>query len=222
MHRLALGFVLLAACSKADKAPPAKDPYVHVVQGETAQAADPTKLPAPGTAPAPVTVDKELPMWNVPIKTLTGKDAKLADFKGKALMVVNVASKCGLTPQYTTLEALQKKYAARGFTVIGFPCNQFGGQEPGSAEEIQEFCSTTYGVTFPMMEKIEVNGPGRHEIYKALTALKDASGHDGDIRWNFEKFVVSSDGTKITRFSPKTTPDDPAVIAAVEDALPKP
>ncbi|MBA3819053.1 MAG: glutathione peroxidase [Deltaproteobacteria bacterium] len=160
-------------------------------------------------------------MWNVPIKTLDGKLAKLADFKGKALMLVNVASKCGLTPQYATLEALQKKYAAQGFTVIGFPCNQFGGQEPGTAEEIEQFCSTTYGITFPMMEKIDVNGPGRHEIYKALTPLKDTKGEDGDIRWNFEKFVVSADGTQITRFSPKTKPDDPAVIAAVEAALPK-
>ena len=162
-------------------------------------------------------------MWNVPIKTLQGKDAKLSDFKGKALLLVNVASKCGLTPQYTTLEALQKKYGPQGFTVVGFPCNQFGGQEPGSAEEIQQFCSTNYGITFPIMEKIEVNGPGRHEVYKSLTAIKDTKGEpdDGNIRWNFEKFVISADGTQITRFSPKTTPDDPAVIAAVEAALPK-
>ena len=220
MHRLALVLVVLAGCSKAEKAPEPKDPYV--VKGPVAASADPANLPPPGTAPAPVTVDKELPMWNVPLKTLDGKDAKLADFKGKALMLVNVASKCGLTPQYTTLEALQKKYAAQGFTVIGFPCNQFGGQEPGSAEEIQQFCSTNYGITFPIMEKIEVNGPGRHEVYKTLTAIKDTTGKDGDIHWNFEKFVVSADGTQITRFSPKTTPDDPAVIAAVEAALPKP
>ena len=160
-------------------------------------------------------------MWNTPIHTLQGKDAKLADFKGKALMLVNVASKCGLTPQYAQLEDLQKKYAAKGFTVIGFPCNQFGGQEPGSAEEIETFCAKNYGVTFPMMEKIDVNGPGRHAIYKELAPLADAAGHTGDIRWNFEKFVVSADGTQITRFDPKTTPDDPKVIAAVEAALPK-
>ena len=222
MYRLALVSVVVAGCSKGDKEPlpaKAKDPYV--MQGPTAKTADPANLPPPGTAPPAVTVDKELPMWNVPIKTLQGKDTKLADLKGKALMLVNVASKCGLTPQYTALEALQKKYGPKGFTVVGFPCNQFGGQEPGSAEEIEQFCSTTYGVTFPMMEKIEVNGPGRHEIYKSLTALKDASGHEGDIRWNFEKFVVSADGTQITRFHPKTAPDDPAVIAAVEAALPK-
>lgn len=219
MHRLALVCLLVAGCSKSEKPPEPADP--HVVRGPVAEAADPAKLPPPGTAPEPVTVAKDLPMWNVPIKTLDGKDAKLADFKGKALMLVNVASKCGLTPQYTTLEALQKKYGAQGFTVVGFPCNQFGGQEPGTAEEIQQFCSTTYGITFPIMEKIEVNGPGRHEIYKALTAIKDAAGHEGDIRWNFEKFVVSADGTHVTRFAPKTKPDDPAVIAAVEAALPK-
>jgi glutathione peroxidase len=195
---------------------------VEPKHGPTAAAADPSKLPPPGNAPAPIKITKELdPMWNAPIKTLQGKDAKLADFKGKALLLVNVASKCGLTPQYSTLEALQKKYEPQGFTVVGFPCNQFGGQEPGSAQEIQEFCSTTYGVTFPMMEKIEVNGPGRHPIYQALTPLADPSGVSGDIRWNFEKFVVSADGTQITRFSPKTTPDDPTLIAAVEAALPK-
>ena len=155
------------------------------------------------------------------VTALDGSPADLHDHEGEALLIVNVASKCGLTPQYETLEALQKKYAPQGFTVVGFPCNQFGGQEPGTAEEIQQFCSSTYGVTFPMMEKVEVNGPGRHPIYQALTPLKDSSGHTGDIRWNFEKFVVSADGTQVTRFSPKTKPDDPAVIAAVEAALPK-
>jgi len=216
MKKLALA-VLLVACSKHE--PPKAAP--PVVQGETAAASDPAKLPPPGTAPAPAAVDKDSPMWNASINTLQGKPMHLADYKGKALMIVNVASKCGLTPQYETLEAVQKKYESKGFTVIGFPCNQFGHQEPGTAQEIQTFCSTTYGVTFPMTEKIEVNGPGRHEIYKVLTPLADAEGHTGDIRWNFEKFVVSADGTKITRFSPKTTPDDPAVIAAIEAALPK-
>ncbi|MDB4960016.1 MAG: glutathione peroxidase [Myxococcales bacterium] len=223
MKRIALVATVLAASACAKKEPPApKDPAPpQVVQGPTAAKADPVNLPPAGTAPPPVTVDKEIPMWNVALKTLQGKDAKLADFKGKALMLVNVASKCGLTPQYSTLEALQKKYGPKGFTVVGFPCNQFGGQEPGSAQDIEEFCSTTYGVTFPMMEKVDVNGTGRHEIYKELTALADAKGYTGDIRWNFEKFVVSADGTKITRFHPQTTPDDPTVIAAVEAALPK-
>ena len=160
-------------------------------------------------------------MWNTPLKTLKGEPTSLATFKGKALLVVNVASKCGLTPQYTQLEDLQKKYAAKGFTVVGFPCNQFGGQEPGSPEQIAEFCSATYGVTFPMMEKVEVNGAGRHPIYTELTAIPDATGHTGDIRWNFEKFVVSADGTKVTRFAPSTKPDDPTVIAAIEASLPR-
>jgi glutathione peroxidase len=219
MPRLAvalLGFATLGGCSKKEPAYDQKP-----IQGAHAAAADPANLPAPGTAPAPVPVDKDLPMWNAAIKTLQGKDTNLASYKGKALLLVNVASKCGLTPQYSALEALQKKYEPKGFTVIGFPCNQFGKQEPGSAQEIETFCSTTYGVTFPMMEKVEVNGPGRHEIYKTLTPLADAKGHTGDIRWNFEKFVVSADGTKITRFDPEVTPDDPKVIAAIENALPK-
>ena len=160
-------------------------------------------------------------IWQTPIKTLDGKPTTLAAFKGKELLVVNVASKCGLTPQYAQLEALQKKYEGQGFTVVGFPCNQFGGQEPGTAEEIEEFCSTTYGVTFPMMEKVEVNGAGRHPIYDKLTTVADGSGHTGDIRWNFEKFVISADGKTITRFSPKTVPDDPSVVATIEKGLPR-
>jgi glutathione peroxidase len=171
---------------------------------------------------ATVTVTKELdPMWKAPIKTLKGEATTLEKYRGKALMLVNVASQCGNTPQYTQLEELQKKYGAKGFTVIGFPSNQFGGQEPGSAEEISEFCAKNYGITFPIMEKIEVNGPGRHAIYKALTPIADGSGNNGDIHWNFEKFVVSADGKHITRFAPKTKPDDPTVVAAVEAALPK-
>jgi glutathione peroxidase len=158
-------------------------------------------------------------MWDAPIHTLQGAATTLGQYRGKALLLVNVASKCGLTPQYTTLEALHEKLAPRGFSVIGFPCNQFGAQEPGTPEQIQTFCSATYGVTFPLSEKIEVNGAGRHPIYQALTAVADASGHKGDIRWNFEKFVVSADGTKITRFHPQTAPDDPAVIAAIEAGL---
>ena len=160
-------------------------------------------------------------VYDFSARDIDGQERSLAEWRGRWLLVVNVASKCGLTPQYTQLEELQKKYGPKGFTVIGFPCNQFGGQEPGTAEEIQTFCSTNYGVTFPIMEKIEVNGPGRNEIYKELTQLSDDSGHTGDIRWNFEKFVVSADGTKVTRFSPKTTPDDPKVVAAIENGLPK-
>jgi glutathione peroxidase len=160
-------------------------------------------------------------LWSAPIHTLQGTPTQLADYRGKALLLVNVASECGLTPQYTALEALHEKLAAKGFTVIGFPCNQFGGQEPGTAAQIQAFCSTTYGVTFPLTEKIAVNGAGRHPIYRELTAIADAAGHAGDIRWNFEKFVVSADGATITRFSPETTPDDPAVLAAISAGLPR-
>jgi glutathione peroxidase len=221
MTKLGLALLALAACSKDPAKQPAPEP-APVIRGDTAKAEDPANLPPAGTAPPAATMTKEqAAMWDAPIKTLQGKPTTLADHKGKALLLVNVASQCGLTPQYSTLEALQKKYAAKGFTVIGFPCNQFGEQEPGSAEEIQTFCSTKYGVTFPMMEKIDVNGANRHPIYKALTPIADASGESGDIRWNFEKFVVSADGTKITRFDPKTKPDDPKLIAALEAALPK-
>jgi len=156
---------------------------------------------------------------SLPINTLQGDASSLADFGRKAILAVNVASKCGLTPQYTGLEALQAQYADRGFTVVGFPCNQFGGQEPGSAEEIETFCSTTYGVTFPMMEKIDVNGDGRHPIYQELTKAADAEGHSGDIRWNFEKFLIAPDGS-VTRFSPMVAPDDAGLVSAIEGALP--
>jgi glutathione peroxidase len=158
-------------------------------------------------------------IFTEPIHTLRGDDSSLGAFDGNTILAVNVASKCGLTPQYTGLEELQKTYGDRGFTVVGFPCNQFGGQEPGSAEEIESFCSTTYGVTFPMMEKIDVNGDERHPIYAELTKTADAEGHSGDIRWNFEKFLIEPDGT-VTRFSPMVTPQDPALIEAIEAALP--
>jgi glutathione peroxidase len=212
----------LVACKKDDPAAQAPKPAPAVIYGETARAEDPANLPAAGQAPPAVAVGGRLAaMWNTPMHTLQGKPTTLAAFKGKALLVVNVASKCGLTPQYTALEALQKKYESKGFSVVGFPCNQFGGQEPGTADEIQQFCSATYGVTFPMMEKVEVNGDGRHPVYQTLTAIADATAYSGDIRWNFEKFVIGSDGETVTRFSPKVTPDDPSVIAAIETALPK-
>ena len=157
---------------------------------------------------------------DIPVNTLAGQPSSLADLDGKTLLVVNVASKCGLTPQYTGLEELQKTYADRGFSVVGFPCNQFGGQEPGSSEEIAEFCSATYGVSFPMFEKIEVNGAGRHPIYQELTAVADAEGEAGDIQWNFEKFLIGPDGTVLARFRPMTTPDAPELISAIEANLP--
>ena len=157
---------------------------------------------------------------DLPVNTLTGQPSSLGDLAGSTLLVVNVASQCGLTPQYAGLERLHERFAGRGFTVVGFPCNQFGGQEPGTAAEIGEFCSTTYGVTFPMFEKIDVNGPGRHPIYTELTAAPDASGESGDVQWNFEKFLVGPDGTVIARFRPPVTPEDPDLVAAIEANLP--
>jgi glutathione peroxidase len=161
-------------------------------------------------------------IFDIPVKTLAGQDSSLGSLglDGKTLLVVNVASRCGLTPQYTALERLHEEFAARGFSVVGFPCNQFGGQEPGTAGEIAEFCSATYGVTFPMLQKIDVNGPGRHAIYVELTAAPDADGEAGDIQWNFEKFLLRPDGTVAARFRPGTTPDAPEVVTAIKANLP--
>ena len=156
----------------------------------------------------------------IPLKTLDGRDSSLGEFAGKALLVVNVASKCGLTPQYSGLERLQERFGGQGFSVVGFPCNQFAGQEPGSAEEIQTFCSTTYGVTFPLFEKIDVNGEGRHPLYAELTETADAEGAAGDVQWNFEKFLVGADGEVLARFRPRTEPEDETVVKAIEAALP--
>lgn len=156
-----------------------------------------------------------------PIAALSALDGgALPDLGGKAVLVVNVASKCGLTPQYEGLERLQERFAGRGFTVLGVPCNQFAGQEPGTAEEIATFCSTTYGVSFPLTEKVEVNGPGRHPLYAALTATTDEAGEAGDVQWNFEKFLVAPDGTVRARFRPRTEPESDEVVAAVTEVLP--
>jgi glutathione peroxidase len=156
----------------------------------------------------------------IPLKTLDGQDSSLGSLAGKALLVVNVASKCGLTPQYSGLERLQERFGGQGFSVVGFPCNQFAGQEPGSAEEIQTFCSTTYGVTFPLFEKIDVNGDNRHPLYAELTKTSDAEGESGDVQWNFEKFLVGADGEVLARFRPRTEPEDDAIVKAIEAALP--
>ena len=158
-------------------------------------------------------------LYDIPIHTLQGDDTSLGEYKGKALLLVNVASKCGLTPQYEGLERLQKTYGDRGFSVIGFPCNQFMGQEPGTSEEIAQFCSATYGVTFPLMEKIDVNGDDRNPIYAELTETKDAEGNAGDITWNFEKFLVSPEGKVVARYRPQVEPEDPTVVADIEAQL---
>ncbi|MEU3103145.1 glutathione peroxidase [Streptomyces griseoflavus] len=156
---------------------------------------------------------------DVGIDALNGGPADLAQYAGRVVLVVNVASKCGLTPQYAGLEKLHERYAERGFTVLGVPCNQFLGQEPGSAEEIAEFCSATYGVTFPMTEKIEVNGEGRHALYERLVGVADGEGHSGDVRWNFEKFLIGRDGEVVARFAPQTEPESAELVAAVEKAI---
>ena len=158
-------------------------------------------------------------LYSFSAETLAGAPASLDAYRGKVLLIVNTASECGFTPQYAGLQKLYDQYAARGFYVLGFPCNQFGGQEPGTAEEIAEFCSATYGVTFPMSEKVEVNGPGRHAVYAGLVDTPDEAGESGDIRWNFEKFVISADGTPLARFSPQVTPDDERVLTSLRSAI---
>ncbi len=156
----------------------------------------------------------------IPVRTLADVPTTLAELAGDgAVLVVNVASRCGMTPQYGGLVKLQQEYGPRGLSVVGMPCNQFGGQEPGTAEEIQTFCSTTYGVDFPLLEKGEVNGPGRHPLYERLVEAADAEGVAGDVQWNFEKFLVDRDGAVVARFRPGTTPGDPSVISAIEKVL---
>jgi glutathione peroxidase len=155
----------------------------------------------------------------IPLTTLDGLGTTLGELSSRATLVVNVASKCGLTPQYAALEKIAKDYADRGLTVVGVPCNQFMGQEPGTAEEIQTFCSTTYGVTFPLLAKTDVNGADRHPLYTELTKAADAEGQAGDIQWNFEKFLVGPGGEVVDRFRPRTEPDAPEVISAIEAVL---
>lgn len=159
--------------------------------------------------------------YDATFEAVDGSTTTLADHRGEALLVVNVASRCGLTPQFEQLEQLQKQYAERGLTVIGFPCNQFAGQSPEGNQEMADFCSATYGTTFPILGKIEVNGEGRHPVYEPLVETPDAQGEAGDIQWNFEKFLVAPGGEVVGRFRPKTLPDAPEVIAAIEAVLPR-
>jgi glutathione peroxidase len=156
---------------------------------------------------------------DIDLQTLSGDPAKLGDYAGSTILVVNVASKCGLTPQYEGLQRLYERFADRGLVVAGFPSNQFGAQEPGTADEISEFCSANYGVTFPMFAKIDVNGPDRHPLYAELTEAADAEGKAGDIQWNFEKFLVGPDGAVLARFRPLTEPEAPEVVSAIESSL---
>lgn len=162
-----------------------------------------------------------LALTDIALTTLDGRPTSLADYADRAVLVVNVASKCGLTPQYTALEQLAKDYHDRGLTVIGVPCNQFMGQEPGTAEEIRQFCSATYGVTFPLLAKTDVNGDERHPLYAELTQTADADGNAGDVQWNFEKFLLAPGAAVVNRFRPTVAPDAPEVISAIEAVLPR-
>jgi glutathione peroxidase len=159
-------------------------------------------------------------VFDVDLRSLAGTPMPPERFQGRAVLVVNVASQCGLTPQYAELQALAETYHDRGLVVLGVPCNQFGDQEPGTADEIRSFCETNYGVTFPMTEKVEVNGPGRHPLYSRLVGLADIEGHTGDIRWNFEKFLVGSDGEPVARYHPRVGPRAPELVEAIEKLLP--
>jgi glutathione peroxidase len=156
-------------------------------------------------------------IYDIHIKDIDGKDTTLAAYKGKVLLIVNVASHCGFTPQYKNLEAVYKKYSSQGFVILGFPCNQFAGQEPGTDADIKQFCTANYDVTFPMFDKMEVNGANRHPLYVALAGA--TSPFPGDITWNFNKFLIGKDGKILNRFSSKVTPDSPEATAAIEAAL---
>lgn len=160
-------------------------------------------------------------LLDIELNTLDGTSTSLRELADGAVLVVNVASKCGLTPQYSALEKLAQDYGDRGLTVVGVPCNQFMGQEPGTAEEIQTFCSTTYGVTFPLLAKTDVNGPDRHPLFAELTQTPDDSGEAGDVQWNFEKFLLAPGGHVVNRFRPRTEPDAPEVVSAIEAVLPQ-
>ncbi len=169
--------------------------------------------------PSPADPPKEKSMYEFTMKDIDGTDVKLDTYKGKVVLVVNVASKCGLTPQYDQLEPLYKKYKDQGFVILGFPANNFMGQEPGTEKEIKEFCKLKYDVSFPMFSKISVKGKDQHPLYTYLTNEKSNPGFSGDISWNFEKFLIGKDGKTLARFSPKTTPNDQTVIDAIEKAL---
>jgi glutathione peroxidase len=178
---------------------------------------------APELPPEPVTYDltqeQMSQIYDSPLQTLSGEATTLSSMRGKPILVVNVASECGLTPQYEQLQAIQAEYEAQGFHVVGFPSNQFGQQEPGTPEEILAFGKENFGVTFPLMEKVDTNGPNRHPVYQALTQIKDATGEAGDVQWNFEKFLLSADGKRVTRFRPKTLPTDPQLTTILKKDL---
>lgn len=177
--------------------------------------------PDAGWSIGPAQYGEAVTIHDVDINSLHGGPVDLGQYRGKAILIVNVASRCGLTPQYAGLQKLAEEYADRGLVVLGVPCNQFGAQEPGSAEDIQTFCSTSYGVAFPLTEKVDVNGEARHPLYRELTTTPDADGQAGDVVWNFEKFVVGPEGRVVARFRPSTKPDAPELLDTIERALPR-
>ena len=164
--------------------------------------------------------DSDGTLYDIPVTTIDGRETTLAEWAGHVLLIVNVASECGLTGQYRALQELQEEFAMRGFFVLGFPCNQFAGQEPGTEEQIAEFCDANYGVTFPLFAKIDVSGESAHPLYRRLTQVADADGEAGDVAWNFEKFVIDDSGEIVGRFRPRTEPDDDAIIDLIEEHLP--
>jgi glutathione peroxidase len=175
-------------------------------------------MQVPETDSEPVGLGAEA-LYGIPLQRLNGEADSLANYAGEVILAVNVASKCGKTPQYAGLQALFERYRTQGFTVLAFPCNQFGLEEPGTAEEIEAFCQVNYGVTFPMFAKLEVNGDDRHPLYAVLTAHPDDDGKSGDVAWNFEKFLIARDGRVIRRFRPPVVPEDDEVVRAIESSL---
>ncbi len=206
-----LGGALLASCGSSQTPGTEEAKPVENFEDSKAKAYEPVRRE--------LSAEQQALIFESSLRTIAGEETTLAALRGKTLMVVNVASQCGLTPQYAQLQELHTKYEAKGFSVVAFPCNQFGGQEPGTSEEIVAFGQEKFGVTFPLMEKVETNGENQHPIYKALTMAQDNAGESGDVAWNFEKFVVSADGAFITRIRPQVTPDDPGVVALVEAEL---
>ena len=158
-------------------------------------------------------------IYEISLPRLNGEEASLSEYRDKVVLAVNVASKCGFTPQYAGLQQLHDRYSARGFSVIGFPCNQFFRQEPGTAEQIQQFCSVNYGVTFPLYSKLDVKGAHQHPLYALLTQVPDDNGKAGNVGWNFEKFLIGRDGVRARRFRSKVVPEDPAIVGAIESLL---
>ncbi len=208
--------ILLASCAKSPTPP---EPEIATKATGEAPLASPSKA-APSESATQVLTDEQAALiFDSPVLDIDGKETTLASYRGTSLLLVNVASECGFTPQYEQLQELQQRYGEKGFTVIGFPSNQFGGQEPGTSEEIVAFGKEHYGVEFPLMQKLQPNGEGRHPIYKGLIQTTDADGKAGDVQWNFEKFLISKDGKSITRFRSKVAPTDPALVKILESGL---